>query len=159
MSFRSICWRSVACLTLAFAPCTAAETLAPQDSPTAADATLKLSGGIMAVGVGYKWGRGTLTYQGQQLEFCVRGLSVGDAGAVKMDAQGSVYNLKSVGDFAGRYFAISGGFTVARGESTSLLKNKSGVMIQLETLETGLRFDIAAGGTRFIMAGQRGCKK
>jgi hypothetical protein len=122
-------------------------------TPATLDATVKLTGGVMAAGVGYRWGRGTLTYQGQEYGFCIH-----DIGAVKVSAQGAVYNLKSPDDFSGKYFTLSGGFAIARGESGTLLKNKQGVMIELETLETGLRFDIAAGGLKITMAGQRGCK-
>lgn len=133
-------------------------TANPTNSPANVDATVKLTGGVMAAGVGYRWGRGTLSYQGQQYGFCIHGLSIGDVGAVKLDAQGAVYNLKTADDFSGKYFTLSGGFAIARGESGALLKNKHGVMIELETLETGLRFDIAAGGLKVTMAGQPGCK-
>jgi hypothetical protein len=37
------------------------------------DATLRISGTLLAAGVGYKWGRGTLDYQGQELKFCIHG--------------------------------------------------------------------------------------
>jgi hypothetical protein len=70
----------------------------------------------------------------------------------------SVYHLKTPDDFSGKYFTLSGGFTIARGESGVLLKNKQGVEIELETLETGMRFDIATGGVKITMAGQPGCK-
>lgn len=146
----------VACMAaLAATQCAVANET---DSPEHLDATLKLTGGVMAAGVGYRWGRGTLIYQGQQYGFCVHGLAVGDVGAVKLSAQGAVYNLKSPDDFSGKYFTLSGGFTIARGESGALLKNKQGVEIELETLETGMRFDIAAGGVKITMAGQPGCK-
>ena len=112
----------------------------------------------MAAGVGYKWGHGILTYQGQDYRFCLHGLSIGDVGAVTMDAQGTVYNLKSAQDFAGKYFALSTGFAIARGESADILKNQHGVMMQLQMLETGLRFNIAASGLKVVMAGQPGCK-
>ena len=120
--------------------------------------TVTLSGGLVAVGIGYKWGRGTLSYQGNTLDFCIRGLSIGELGAASMDARGNVYNLQSAGDFSGKYFAISGGFTVARGESLTLLKNEHGVMLELESLETGLRFDLAASGVRIVMADGHSCK-
>jgi hypothetical protein len=55
--------------------------------PATLDATVKLSGGVVAAGVGYKWGRGTLSYQGQQLKFCIRGLSVGDVGIANLSAR------------------------------------------------------------------------
>jgi len=126
--------------------------------PATLDATVKFTGGVMGAGVGYKWGRGTLTYQGQDFKFCVRGLSLGDVGAASVDALGSVYNLKSVQDFAGDYFALSGGFAIARGGSGAILKNKHGVMVELQMLETGLRFSMAANGVKITMADHPGCK-
>ena len=131
----------------------------PSSAPPATlDGTVKLKGGVVGAGVGYKWGRGTLTYHGGEFKFCVRGLSVGDLGAASVDAQGLVYNLQDRDDFSGRYFAISGGFAIGRGESGALLKNKRGVMLELEMLESGLRFNIAATGLKIVFAGQPGCK-
>jgi hypothetical protein len=127
-------------------------------TPATLSGTVKLSGGLVAVGVGYRWGHGTLSYQGNSLDFCIHGLSVGDVGAASLNARGNVYNLDSAEDFAGKYFAISGGFTIARGESLTLLKNQRGVMLELESLDTGLRFDMAAAGVRIVMAGGHGCQ-
>ena len=135
----------------------AADPQQTQPSPTL-DATVKLRGGVVGAGVGYKWGHGTLTYQGQQIPFCLHGLSVGDVGAASVDALGNVYNLQDMEDFAGRYFALSGGVAIVRGESAAILKNKRGVMLELEMLEKGLRFNIAATGLRISLAGQHGCK-
>lgn len=146
-------------LSVAAVPC-AADDARPTGnaSPATLDATVKLTGGVMGAGVGYKWGHGTLSYQGQEFKFCVRGLSLGDVGAASVDAQGAVYDLKSLGDFAGKYFALSGGFAIARGGSSAILKNQHGVMMELEMLETGLRFNIAASGLKIVMADQPGCK-
>jgi hypothetical protein len=130
----------------------------PDAPPATLAGTVKLSGGLVAVGVGYRWGHGTLSYQDKSLDFCIRGLSIGDVGAASLDARGNVYNLQSPEDFSGKYFAISGGFTVARGGSLTLLKNERGVMLELESLETGLRFVLAASGVRIVMAGGHGCK-
>jgi hypothetical protein len=141
-------------------PCAADDAHPTQATtpPATLDGMVKLSGGVMAAGVGYKWGHGTLFYQGQEYKFCIRGLSIGDVGAVHVDAQGAVYNLKSLDDFAGKYFALSGGFAIARGESGAILKNKQGVMMELEMLETGVRFNIAASGLKVTMANVPGCK-
>ena len=138
----------------------AADDAHPTESPPPAtiDGTVKITGGLMAAGVGYKWGHGTLTYHGESYKFCLHGLSIGDVGAASMDAQGTVYNLKSPKDFAGKYFALSTGFAIARGGSADILKNQRGVMMQLEMLETGLRFNIAASGMKIVMAGEPGCK-
>jgi hypothetical protein len=99
--------------------------------PATLDGTVKITGGVVAAGIGYKWGHRTLSFQGQKYRFCVRGLAIGDAGIVSIDAQGNVYNLKSLDDFAGKYFALSGGFAIAKGESAAILKNKRGVMMEL----------------------------
>ena len=44
------------------------------------DATLALSEGTVAVGIGFSWGKGTLTYQGKTYPVKVQGLSVGEVG-------------------------------------------------------------------------------
>src|SRR5438309_5306481 len=57
------------------------------------DATLRLSGGSVAAGVGVHWGGGTLNYKGKEYPIDVKGLSVGDVGVTKVEASGKVYNL------------------------------------------------------------------
>jgi hypothetical protein len=44
------------------------------------DATLTLSEGSVAVGIGFTWGKGTLNYQGKSYPVKVDGLSVGELG-------------------------------------------------------------------------------
>jgi hypothetical protein len=69
------------------------------------DATLELSEGDVAAGIGWSWGGGTLTYQGQQYKFKVEGLSVGDVGVSEVSALGKVYGLEQLEDFSGHYVA------------------------------------------------------
>ena len=121
------------------------------------DATVSMTGRLVAVGVGYGWGHGTLNYQGQGFTFCLRGLDVGDVGAVTINAQGVVFNLKSLKDFPGKYVAISTGAALIKGESGALLKNEHGVTMQLEAKEKGLRMNIAASGVRISLSGHHGC--
>ena len=40
------------------------------------NATLRLSGKSLAAGVGFSWGKGTLTYKGKDYPVSVRGLSL-----------------------------------------------------------------------------------
>jgi hypothetical protein len=110
------------------------------------DATLKLSGGSVAAGIGFSWGGGTLTYKGKDYPVSVKGLSVGDVGATKIEASGSVYNLKKLEDFDGNYTAAAAGATVAGGASASTMKNQNGVKINLVSTTQGLKFALAAGG-------------
>jgi hypothetical protein len=114
-----------------------------EDTP---DATLKLSGGSVAVGIGYSWGGGTLTYKGKTYPVEVKGLSVGDVGATKVEASGSVYHLAKLSDFDGNYTAAAAGATVAGGASAATMKNQNGVLINLVSTSQGLKFTFAAAG-------------
>src|SRR5215467_4612298 len=95
------------------------------------DATLKLSAGSIAAGVGISWGGGTLTYKGKDYPISVSGLSVGDVGASKVEAAGSVYNLTKLSDFDGNYTAVGAGMTIAGGGSGVAMRNQNGVVVQL----------------------------
>src|SRR5262245_57636625 len=114
-----------------------------EDKP---DGRLELSGGSVAVGIGYSWAGGTLTYQGKKYEVEVSGLSVGDVGVTKADAAGSVYHLAKLSDFDGNYTAAGVGATVAGGASASIMKNQNGVEIRLVSTTQGLKFTFGAGG-------------
>ena len=80
------------------APLASAEDKAP-------DATLRLSEGSVAAGIGWNWGKGTLSYMGKTYHFKVSGVTVAEVGITRAEASGSVYNLKSVDDFNGVYAA------------------------------------------------------
>jgi hypothetical protein len=114
-----------------------------EDTP---DATIKLHGGSVAVGIGYSWGGGTLTYKGKTYEVEVKGLSVGDVGASKVEASGNVYHLAKLSDFDGNYTAAAAGVTVAGGASATAMKNQNGVVINLVSTTQGLKFTFAAAG-------------
>lgn len=138
--------------------CATAPSAAPTGGdPSNYDATVKMTGGVVAVGMGYSWGHGVISYQGTDQTFCVHGLSVGEVAAASLKAEGLVFNLSSLKDFSGRYFAISVGAALAHGESAAMLKNERGVTIQLETKVRGLRFNIATSGLRIALAGEQGC--
>jgi hypothetical protein len=123
------------CLTVA----QAAEEMKP-------DATLKLSGGSVAAGIGISWGSGTLTYKGKDYPIDVKGLSVGDVGMTKLEASGSVYNLKNLDDFNGNYTAAAAGLTAAGGASVAAMKNQNGVKVNLVATTQGVKFALGAGG-------------
>ncbi len=125
---------------LAFA---ASPVLAKGKAP---DAILSLSQRSVAVGVGFSWGDGTLTYRGKKYPVSVDGLTVGSVGASKASARGSVYNLKKLEDFNGTYAAVKAGATVGGGASASALKNQNGVRINLTSTSRGVKFTVAAEG-------------
>src|SRR5271157_805026 len=80
---------------------------------------LWFSGGSVAVGIGYAWGKGTLYYSKDQKQynFKISGFSVLDVGAAGINAQGEVYNLSSPEDLSGNYTAVTAGVTVIAGGS------------------------------------------
>ena len=86
-------------LTTTFAQ--AAEQEAAKSTKEKPDATLTLSGGAVALGVGFSWGKGTLTYKGKDYPVSVDGLTLGKVGLSGASATGEVYGLKSLKDFDG----------------------------------------------------------
>ena len=111
-----------------------------------ASATVKLSAGSVAAGVGISWGSGTLTYKGKDYPISVTGLSVGDVGITKVEASGKVYNLKKLDDFNGNYTAGSVGATVGGGGSVTAMKNQNGVSIELVATTQGVKLTLGGGG-------------
>ena len=130
---------TIAALSVALTAAFAAEDKKP-------DATLKLSGGSVAAGVGFSWGGGTLTHQGKDYPVDVKGLSVGDVGVTKIEASGKVYNLKSLADFDGNYAAVGAGATVAGGGSVVAMKNQNGVTVEIVATTQGVKFTLGGGG-------------
>src|SRR5262249_31562118 len=122
------------------------------DQPTSAveqpDATVDLTGGTFALGVGFVWGSGTLQYDGAARTFKFSGVSVIDAGGAHIKATGDVYHLQSLQDFEGHYTIASAGVTVAGGGSLAVLRNEHGVVIKLHSSTEGLRFNFASEGVR-----------
>ena len=110
------------------------------------DATLKLSGGSVAAGIGYTWGGGALTYEGKTYEVEMSGLSVVDVGVTNIEANGSVFHLKSLEDFDGNYTAANAGMTVAEGGSATIMENQNRVIVKIVSATQGLKFALAASG-------------
>lgn len=109
-------------------------------------ATIEFKGGAIAVGVGFSWGGGTVTFDGKQYPISVNGLSALDVGASKYSASGTVRNLHNIKDIEGTYVAGELGATVAGGGSVSSMKNDRGVVIEFNTTRAGLQFTIAPKG-------------
>jgi hypothetical protein len=123
-----------------------ASSRAGDDASPAPDATLALSGGAVAAGVGFVWGSGQLDYKGTPHAVKVSGLSIVDVGAAKIDASGSVYHLKALKDFSGTYTAFAAGATVAGGGGVAYLRNQNGVVIKLNSTSAGMRLNLSANG-------------
>jgi hypothetical protein len=114
----------------------------------APDATIELSGGVVAAGIGYQWGHGDVVYQGKKHRFDLSGLSIVDVGASSYTASGVVYDLHNLEDINGHYAAAGAGLTVAGGGEADVLKNEKGVYIKLLAASKGLRFNLSANGMK-----------
>jgi hypothetical protein len=112
----------------------------------APDATLKLSGGSVAAGIGVSWGSGTLTFKGKDYPIDVKGLSVGDVGVTKIEASGKVYGLKDLANFDGNYAAAGAGAAVAGGGSVVAMRNQNGVEVTLTSTTQGVKIALGGGG-------------
>ena len=130
---------TIAALSVALTGAMAAED-------TVVKATIKLSGGSAAAGLGVNWGGGTLTYQGKDYPISVRGLSVGDVGLSKIEASGNVYNLTNLDDFDGNYTGVGAGAAVAGGAGATTLKNQNGVTVNLVSTTQGVKLTVGGGG-------------
>ena len=113
------------------------------------DAILRVNGGSFALGIGWSWGSGTLTYKGKEYPVKTKGLSVGKVGATGVSIRGEVFNLHHLQDFNGHYnFGGAGmrGVTVGGGTAGTVMTNQAGVMIRVSTTQRGLDVNATGGG-------------
>ena len=139
--------KKIAILSLVVAVMTGFTQAASQHSGP--DATLRLSGGSFALGIGFRWGSGTLTYKGKDYPVKVNGLSIGKVGMTGVSAIGEVFNLKHLQDFNGHYnVGAEGtrGVTIAKGKAGTLMSNQAGVIVRLAATQTGLDVNATGGG-------------
>ena len=88
-------------------------------------------------------GGGTLIAGGQKYSFSVGGLGIGGFGVSRMEAHGSVYNLKNINDFAGAYVQARYGIAVGDMSTGQLwLRNAKGVVLELKAKRTGLALSL-----------------
>lgn len=117
----------------------------------APDATISLSEGSVAAGIGWSWGHGDLSFQGKTYRVKVDGLSVAEVGITSAEASGNVYNLKSVDDLNGVYAAAGAEGTAGKGVGYSSLRNSKGVVINLKSETKGANLKIAASGLKITV--------
>ena len=138
----------------ALAACTPNPPAPPSTANLAANkGAVTFSGGAFAVGIGFQWGNGTLTYQGQQYPFKLNGLSVIDVGATGVSGSGKVRNLYS-SPISVATCAASAGVTVAGGGAVSTLRNQNGVVIDAVSTAQGGRLTLAPGGVSITLSSQ-----
>ncbi|MCP3444351.1 hypothetical protein [Bradyrhizobium sp. CCGUVB14] len=101
--------------------------------------------------VGGGVGSGTLVYRGKTYPFRVSGLSFGiTAGATIGRLDGWASDIREVGDFAGTYSSVGGGFALVGGVNGVHLRNEKGVTIVLQGPKAGL--ELAANLSTIVIA-------
>jgi len=140
--------KKIAILSLVLAV-TTGFTQAASHHHSGPDATLRLSGGSFALGIGFRWGSGTLSYKGKDYPVKVNGLSVGKVGITGSSAYGEVFNLKHLQDFNGHYNvggAGTRGVTLGSGKSGTVMTNQAGVIVRVSATQQGLDVNATGGG-------------
>jgi hypothetical protein len=138
--------RLVAMLSLALG-------LAAQATPCLAQAAGQVRVKIVKAGllVGGGVGSGVLTYRGKTYPFRMTGLSFGiTAGATIARLDGWASDIREVGDFAGTYSSVGGGFALVGGVNGVHLRNDKGVTIVLQGPKAGL--ELAANLSQVTIA-------
>ena len=107
---------------------------------SAPDATLRMSIGGFALGIGGSSGPGTLTYRGKNYPFRVSGMAVGRVGVTSSSAVGDVFNLRHLRDFNGNY-NVGGA-----GRTGTIMSNQAGVIIRISSTQRGVAVNATGGG-------------
>src|SRR5436190_22208497 len=110
------------------------------------DATIRINSKAVAAGVGFSWGKGTLTYRGKDYPISVKGLSLGKVGITGVTASGEVHNLKRLQDFDGNFTGVGAGITLAGGRSAVTIRNQNGVRVRVISTTRGADLTVGVGG-------------
>lgn len=107
---------------------------------------LELESTAIAAGIGARFGQGVLLVEGQEYPVSVRGLSLGNFGISRIEAEGLVANLEDPSDLEGTYLAVEAGAAAGKGVSTLKMRNDKGVVITLKSQVEGLQLTLGAEG-------------
>lgn len=92
-------------------------------------------------------GGGTLFYRGRAYPFKLGGLGIGGFGVSRLQASGTVYNLRSLQGINGVYAQIRSGWAIGdQGRGRMWLQNGNGVYLRLQAQRQGLALSLGADG-------------
>jgi hypothetical protein len=91
-------------------------------------------------------GTGTLSYQGSEYPLRVADVSLGTIGVSGLELVGTVRNLRTVADIAGRYTSVGAGLTIGAGAEIGRFGNANGVVLELGGLQLGLALGVGSAG-------------
>jgi hypothetical protein len=98
------------------------------------------------VGVGVSWGEGILTFQNENHPFKVSGLSLVGVGGSSVDAEGTVFNLEKLEDFAGAWAEVSGAAVLGKQSAGGITMRNGGVYMTLSGKRKGAQLSAGGGG-------------
>jgi hypothetical protein len=97
-------------------------------------------------------GGGKLYFQGNTYDFKIGGVGIGGIGASHITAQGNVYNLTDVSQFAGTFAQAGVGISATNvGAGHLWLQNQNGVQLHLKASQEGLGLTTGADGVVIMM--------
>jgi hypothetical protein len=150
MKIRSL---SVLCFSALLAALSAfaapAPALAQEGAPTDFSGRVTMTMGRGAFLISATGGNGELSFQGSTYRFKLGGMGLGLIGFTRVEAEGEVYELSNVGDFAGTYFQGSYDWAAGSGEGVLWLKNTKGVWMKLRSKTKGV--SLAVGGEGLVV--------
>ena len=118
--------------------------------------TIRFSAKSIGFIVGAEWGKGSLTLNnGKRYNIRIRMFRVGMAGIESIDATGTVFNLKKLADFGGRYVSGSAGITIGGGIAGETMKNSRNVVIKLRSTQIGVAAKIASSGITITLGAEQ----
>jgi len=118
------------------------------------DGTVDMEQGQVAYIGSAGGGSGTLYYRGGVYPFTIGGLGVGGIGASTISAEGEVYKLNNLANFAGAYAQGRYGFALGEASRGDLwLQNEAGVIMHLKAKRTGLMLSL--GGDAVVISMSR----
>jgi hypothetical protein len=116
-------------------------------NPSQADTgTVRVLFGTAGIVVGAGEGKGTLTFHGKTYPFEVSGASFGATLTLTVsELEGRALNLRTPGDLAGTYNAVSAGGAFVGGIGVARLRNANGVILVVRgpKLGAGLSVNVA----------------
>lgn len=119
---------------------------------TPPSATLEFDGVQIRLLVGGSSGKGVLHFQGKQIPFTAKSLSVGGAGVAEVHAVGDVHYLKNVADFAGVYTGLTVGATAVKGKGVATFQNSKGVVLSVKAKSDGAALSLGVSGFEVALA-------
>ena len=101
------------------------------------------------------WGHGTLGYNGKVYKFKITGMGAGGWGGQKISGTGSIYYLKDIADFPGKYSELRSGIAGGKGVGYLYLKGEKGAAIEVKTHAEGLAMSIGATGVTIQLVDEK----